>query len=463
MAAGSTLGIAGAASGIWAPQTAIASPPGTAIQPASQTQPGYNPPTRMGMRGSHPGSFELAHALRDGDPPAEQVRDTGEVYDLVVVGGGISGLAAAWFWREARPDARILILENHDDFGGHAKRNEVRVGDRTLLMNGGTLEIDSPRPYSAVASGLLRRLGVEPAAMSEACEHKDFYARLGLQPAVFFDRETFGRDKLVRGLKEYGPTPYEPRALATVLADAPLSAQVRADIVRIETGRIDYLPGLSTAAKMDRLSRISYRDFLLHVVKADPGVIAYYQTRTHGEWGIGVDAEPALDCWGIGLPGFDGMRLDRQDTRRMGNTAAGYVSTGGSESFHFPDGNASIARLLVRSLIPAALPGRTAQDIVTARADYARLDVEGAPVRLRLNSVVAHARNLDAAAAPGVELIYMRDGVQGGQAYRVRAGACVLAGYNMMIPYIAPELPAAQKAALHQLVKVPLVYTTVAL
>ncbi len=434
-----------------------------AAQPTSQDQPGYYPPNRMGMRGSHPGSFELAHALRDGALDAGQAADTDETYDLIVVGGGISGLAAAWFWREAHPGARILILENHDDFGGHAKRNEFHVEGRTLLMNGGTLEIDSPRPYSAVSSGLLRRLGIEPAALAKACERKDFYHQLGLQPAVFFDRETFGEDRLIRGLGEYGAAKHDAATLAALLADAPLPPQARADIVMIETAEVDYLPGLSMQEKMDRLSRLSYRDYLLTIVKADPGVVPYYQTRTHGEWGIGIDAEPALDCWGFGLPGFQGLKLDRTATRRMGNTAAGYSSTGGSETFHFPDGNASIARLVVRDLIPGALQGSTAQDIVTARADYSRLDRAGAPVRIRLNSVVVQARNVAHEGESGVELIYMRDGKARGQANRVRASACILAGYNMMIPYIVPDLPTAQKAALHQLVKVPLVYASVAL
>jgi spermidine dehydrogenase len=191
----------------------------------------------------------------------------------------------------------------------------------------------------------------------------------------------------------------------------------------------------------------------------DPGVIPYYQERTHGEWGIGIDAEPALDCWGLGLSGFEGLKLDRADTSRMGNTAGGYSSTGGSYRYHFPDGNASIARMLVRKLIPGALTGSTAQDIVLAKMDYATLDRPGQAVRIRLSSVVLHAEN---GAGGKVDLVY-GPSKGGGPTRRVQAGACIMAGYNMMIPFIVPSLPAEQKAALHQLVKVPLVYTNVAL
>jgi spermidine dehydrogenase len=143
----------------------------------------------------------------------------------------------------------------------------------------------------------------------------------------------------------------------------------------------------------------------------------------------------------------------------MGNTASGYVE-GGSPVFHFPDGNASIARLLVRRLIPAAMPGNSVEDIVTAHADYAQLDRDGAPVRIRLSSTAVSVRNIGGPAqSQGVDVLYAK----GGQVFRVRAAHCVLAGWNMMIPYICPDVPPEQKAALAQLVKVPLVYTSVAI
>src|SRR4029077_19215417 len=138
-----------------------------AAAPALQDAPGYYPPALTGLRGSHPGAFEAAHRLRDGDfwSQAVSLKQTDEAYDLVVVGGGISGLAAVHFYRRKHPAAPILILDNHDDFGGHAKRNEFSLNGRTELINGGTLLIDSPRPYSAVADGLLRTLGIDPGVL----------------------------------------------------------------------------------------------------------------------------------------------------------------------------------------------------------------------------------------------------------------------------------------------------------
>ncbi len=427
--------------------------PAHAADPAPQDVAGYYPPVLTGMRGSHPGAFEVAHSLRDGAfwPAATTITDTGEAYDLVVVGGGISGLAAAHFFRERKNDARILILDNHDDFGGHAKRNEFQFSGRMELMNGGTLSIDSPRPYSAVADGLLKTLGVDPVGLEEKCAHRDFYPSLDLERGVFFDKETFGADKLIVMSKG---TPWR-----RLLAQAPLSPQAQSDIAKIQEARIDYMPGQSSDEKKARLAQMSYRDFLLNIVKADPGVIPFYQSRTHGEWGVGIEAVPALDVWAFDFPGFQGLQLKPGSAPHMGYTAAGYAD-GGSYNFHFPDGNASIARLLVRDLVPESVPGRSAEDIVTAHADYKRLDRSASPVRIRLSSTVVRAHNVGEPSASGeVEVVYARFGA----AYSVRAKACVLACYNMMIPYLCPELPDRQKAALKSLVKTPLIYTTVAL
>src|SRR5262249_51385776 len=116
--------------------------------------------------------------------------------------------------------------------------------------------------------------------------------------------------------------------------------------------------------------------------------------------------------------------------------------------------------LLVRALIPAALPGHTAEDSVLAKVDYAALDRAGAPVRIRLSSTAARVRHIGAAdSAKEVEVTYGRDK----KVYTVRAQHVVLACWNMMIPYICPELPDKQKEALKYGVKVPLVYTSVSL
>jgi len=162
-----------------------------------EKQAGYYPPAKSGLRGSHDGSWETAHALRDGKKWDHAAKDK-ETYDLIIVGGGISGLAAAYFYRQQEGNrARILILDNHDDFGGHAKRNEFTSGGKTLIGYGGTQSIAGPKLYSGQAKGLFKDLGIEVTRF-ETYNDRNFYANRGMGQAVFFDKETFGMDRLVR-------------------------------------------------------------------------------------------------------------------------------------------------------------------------------------------------------------------------------------------------------------------------
>jgi spermidine dehydrogenase len=406
----------------------------------------YYPPALTGMRGNHDGSFAFAHRLRDGeswDSEGEPSR-TGEVYDLVVVGGGISGLAAAHFYRKSAGDkARILVLDNHDDFGGHAKRNEFRSGGRMLLSYGGTQSIESPGKYSEVARGVLKDLGIDTARFYKAYD-QNLYGKLGT--ACFFDRETFGEDRLVPGL---GSTPWPE-----FLAKTPLKEEVRRDIVRAYTDKVDYLPDLSLDQKRAKLAKISYADYLTQICKVHPDALKFFQSYTNDLFTVGIDAVSALACYesgddygGYSYAGFAGMNLGDDPGKEEP-----YI-------FHFPDGNASIARLLVRLLIPSAVPGHTMEDVVTSRVDYGRLDQDAALTRIRLNSTVVNVAHAGAGNTREVEVAYMR----GQKLASVRAKNCVLACYNGMIPYICPELPDKQKEALAYLVKAPLVYTHVAI
>ena len=354
-----------------------------ALEPTAENYP----PMRSGMRGAHPGSFEAAHAAR-GAQAVPAAEDTRETYDLIVVGGGLSGLAAAYYFRKkAGPSARILVLDNHDDFGGHAKRNEFTYGGRMLMLNGGTLNIEAPRQYSDVAMGLLRGIGIDIDRFErDTAEDRGIYRRMGLRNGVFFPRERFGADRLVVG------TPGGQSgggSWAEFLAKAPLADRAKRDIERLQSDdQPDYMPGLSDEEKKRRLMHMSYQDFLIDVARVHPDAAWFYQARTTGLFLMMTDGVPAYYGWNSGYPGFQGMKLEPTPREVLIGEPGGahgrenqQRANEGGRSIHFPDGNATIARLLVRSMLPEAVPGATQEDVVTARVDYAKLDRAGSRTR----------------------------------------------------------------------------------
>jgi spermidine dehydrogenase len=398
--------------------------------------PDYYPPAKTGLRGSHDGSWETMHARVAGSTwPVGAPEDD---YDLVVVGGGISGLSAAHFYRQENPAARILILDNHDDFGGHAKRNEFQVDGRTRIGYGGTESIDTPSGYADISRQLLKDIGIDVQRFYDYYD-QDLYDSLGLSYAIAFDSKTYGQRKLVKG---YGSRPW-----AEFAAETPLSEKAKADLVRAFTDEVDYLPGMTHDEKIALLSKISYRDYLKDYVKVDYQVLEMYQRWGMSYWCVGMDEVPAIYILGYtdggGMPGLEHTVL-----REGGRGSEPYI-------FHFPDGNASVARLLVRKLIPEALPGSTMEDSVTARLRYPLLDRDGESLRVRLNSTVVNVQHTGNQKAVDVTYVHR------GEAHTVRAAHCIMACYNSAIPYLCPELPEEQKKGLAYNVKVPLTYTKV--
>jgi spermidine dehydrogenase len=454
-------GVAMAAGSLALPMSGLAA---GAEHPSGALNP--YPPARMGMRGSHPGSFEAAHALRDRKSVdlSGAVR-TGETYDLIVVGGGLSGLGAAhYFHKNVGGNAKVLVLENHDDFGGHAKRNELDYRGKLLAINGGTLEIESPARYNQWAARLLKDIGVDlDAYRNENKANGELYRSLGLRGAHFFEKETFGVDRLVVAPPSKDREA-EPRRMFSeeYLRNMPISEQAKRDLMRLDDpNQPDYMPGLSSAQKKERLARMSFRDYLLNVAKVDPQAYWFYMATGRGVFCVGGDALPALFAWQMlgGAGGFAGLKLDPSPEGLLADLPGGQhgrqIESG--ESVHFPDGNATLARLLVRWLIPDAIPGTTQDAMGTAHVKYDLLDRASNATRIRLNSMVLNVRHEGEGPAREVVVSYNT----AGKLYEVRARACVMACWNMFIPYLIPELPAAQKEALAYNVKGPIVYTNV--
>jgi len=395
----------------------------------------YYPPSYTGLRGSHDGSWEIMHSRIQGKQ--WPIQEYEENYDLVVVGAGISGLSAAYHYRKNHPDAKILILDNHDDFGGHAKRNEFDVGGKTRIGYGGTETIDTPSSYSEEAKKLIQEIGIDVEKFYQAFD-QSLYSSMGLGKGIMFDNQSFHEQKLVVG---YNKIPWQEFADKT-----PMNDEAKKDLIRIWTEEKDYLPDLTQAEKYKLLSKVSYYDFLKNYVKVDQQVLEIFRRWGMSFWCVGIDEVPStsIQSYDGGMPGLN-HTLERSGYR-------------GDEPyiFHFPDGNASVARLLVRKLIPEAVPGTTMEDVVLSRVNYDLLD--GQPdsrINIRLNSTAVNVGHKNRSTK--VDVTYVRNH----QTHTIRANKCILACYNSAIPYLCDELPTKQIEGLRYNVKVPLTYTKV--
>jgi spermidine dehydrogenase len=418
-----------------------------AAEKAAADQAAY-PPARTGLRGSHPGSFEVAHALaREGRRWERPARRTDTTYDLVVVGAGVSGLAAAWFFRQqVGPQARILILDNHDDFGGHAKRNEQSIDGRTLIGYGGSQSLEAPASYSLLARELIRAVGVDVERFYDYYD-AGFYKRHGLGQGVLFRGEPFTGVRLVPDAAAATSTEELRRRLDAY----PVSEAAREALARLYEGRLLDTPEVRAWLQAPR--QVAFDTFLRAAVGMPEDGLAILRDITLTFWGFGADAlslaemldYPALgEGLARGAAALGGVFPDRKALY----PDEPYI-------FHFPDGNAGVARLLVRSLIPGSIPGSDMNDVVLARARYDLLDRRENGTRIRLSSTVVSVVNTPS----GAEVVYVRDG----RAERVDARHVILACWNNVIPHLCPELGAEQRAALEYPEKIPLAVVNVGL
>jgi spermidine dehydrogenase len=192
----------------------------------------------------------------------------------------------------------------------------------------------------------------------------------------------------------------------------------------------------------------SWRDYLEKYAGMGDEVLSFVQKWSHGVWAIGADALPAWMAWAEGYPGFAGMDLGYADE-------GDETESGGD--FYFPDGNASIARLLVRKLVPGVAPGNSMADIVSARFDYTTLDAKENPTRVRLGSTVVDLRHRGGQLDGAVDVTFVKDH----KARTVTASKVVWAGYHAMLPHICPDVPKEQTSAQSSSVRAPLTYTNV--
>jgi spermidine dehydrogenase len=394
------------------------------------------PPVKTGMRGSHPGAYEIAHALARDGAKFPEPKSTEEHYDLIVVGAGISGLAAAHYYQKRfGADSKILLLENHDDFGGHAKRNEFHQSGEMVLSMGGTHNLEW-WSFSKTVNAFMQEHGVDCKGMRKQMEFA--YGRdAPNSPAMWFDETTYGVNRLVTNFN------LSAKLTTEDIDKIPISDAGRDSLKRF----YDSAPSLedwTEAEAEDLLSSISYPDFLRQYGGLTEDAVQLFDKEEHGSWGLEMRAISAAEAMWEGYPG---AHLFGED---WSEDSFGYPVA------MWPDGNASLVRLIVAKLVPQSAPNATAENVAMTQFDYSALDREKANVRLRLNSTVVGVDNID----QGVSVTYASSA---GELKQVSARHSVLACYHSVIPHLCPAMSDTQKAALKYQVKVPMILTNVLL
>ena len=414
----------------------------------------YYPPTLTGMRGSHAGSFEVAHALAWQGQKPDAYESLDEHYDLVVVGAGMSGLAAAWYYlKKAGPEARVLVLDNHDDFGGHAKRNEFHHKDRMILSLGGAQNLDNPSNYGDIAGSLLIDLGIDEAAIAKmAANTPDDYVLggklggdVGLTVPDGDEHLTIGGHwlKFFHGRGDY----------QAGVRDLPIPAEQKDKLVAFFGGEKDFLDDLSLTEKWDYVNNTSYNQCLVDRVELSVYTIPILNAHLRILNGPSGWNHTVLEGILAGSPGLRAMGWLADFVDSIGAMLLDELA---GDIRMFPDGNASVARLLVQKMIPDVAPNMKGfEDVAIARFNYGALDQADQSTRIRLNSTVVGVREVD----DYVQIDY----VQQGKPLRITANHCVLACYNNLIPALCPEMSDAQKSGLGYGVRVPFVYANILL
>ena len=420
---------------------------------------GVYPPALTGLRGNHPGSYDVAHALARGGQRPTEFEEIDDVYDLVVVGAGISGLTAAYLFRKRfGAAAKILLLDNHDDFGGHARRNEFTADGRTLLGVGGSLNLEQAAMGDSARS-LLEEIGVDFTSLRQGIE-PDYVIHDAMSlHGLYLNASVYGTDRAMNG--QWSLTWAGAGDFKSAIRSLQLPPSDEQGLINLISGEQDFLPGMSAQEREQFMHSTSYESFLSEHVGLSPGGVQITEPWIKALFGVSVASVSIYEALYSGAPGAAALlpptleasganpeEADIQDPEVENPDAYRYPI--------YPDGNASVARLLVRHLIPAVAAGNTEENIVTSSFDYTQLDREGAPVRLRLNSTAVNVRNRDDGL---VDASY----VVAGKAQTVRAKHCILAGYGGMVPHLCPELPPAQKESLAYGVKVPFICTNVLL
>lgn len=367
-------------------------------------------------------------------------KDTGEIYDLVVVGGGAAGLGAAYFFHKLSPmPGKCLVLENHAIFGGEAKQNEFVVNGQRLIGPQGAWRMV---PEPSESKDWMRELYGDINLLSTNFQYQKWDSSLGdlqfdrgcdfsllLPPKVasfgYFFKDTAGKNVFVRDLWRGN------------LDKAPISREAQRDLEEglFGTRKPVAAEGLTDPALERWLDSMTYRDYLEKEMHLDPWVTRLANPLPACIFGLGADGISALLAYRVKFPGFHGIAPGPYD----GEITPRYTTAHQA----FPGGNSNTLRHLCRYLVPDSIAGApTVDDIHNNPLRFETLDRTGNPTQIRLRSTavrVEHAGEL-------VRVMYLHDGVL----QQLKARRVVMASGGWINQHIVRDLPQANAAAYRQ-------------
>ena len=373
--------------------------------------------------------MDAAHKIRDGayvTPP--KATDTGEVYDFLIVGGGITGLTSAYFYAKNTDNAKTcLVLDNHPIFGGEAKQNEFLVNGVRLIAPQGSNDFGVPRPGAGWQSDMWDDLRMpREFAWSQASDStldlrmaQDNYqpmegvGEFGVDIGYFFDEQSY----IARTIRPV----WLKNIWQNDLADLPVSDDVRRDLVKWRSANPD-LKGMPAEQFARYLDTMSYRDYLEKVLGYRGEVTKMIEPVIGLISGASPDAVSAHAAQQIGMPGVSRVRGR--------NSGLG---------LSFPGGNVTYGRHLAKKLIPDSIGGELSFDgVLNGAVNWKALDRPGQPTRIRVGATVVRVEHVGAAdSAEQVAVTYTK----GGRLFRVRARRVAMASGGWVNKHVIAGLP----------------------
>ncbi len=393
--------------------------------------------------GSNGNTYEVltdGHKIRDHvfQPMPDNAIDTGEEYDCAVIGGGISGLAAALFFgRQAGRPRTCLVLENHGVFGGEGRRNEFQVDAQRLIAHQGSAMFFPPLDGTFLA-GFYDSIGIDYRLFQ-------YQNWAGHEPEVPLGRTSYTRGGANFGLF-FGAKFGHPKGLwltdpwGKKLDGAPIPESARREMLAVHASKT-VLPKQHGDAASRQLDSMTLEQHLMETCGVSRETIrTFVSPLAGGGSGLGADALSAYAEYAA-----DVLLPWKYDV--------------GAQMF--PGGNAGVARHITKALIPDSIPGEaTLKNVCRSHVHFAALDRAGQPARVRLRATVVQVEHEGKPESAGaVRIVYF----QNGRLYRVKARSAIMAGGSWTTKHIVKGLPQAHRDAYAQFHRAPCLMANVAL